>query len=99
MGRRIAAAGIVLLTACGGAAYRSDTATTVPPTVAPTTTPAPTLPAGVGPLCADTIAALGREIAALGGTVHQKDLGDTPFARALHSSLEDCSTRIEWLTA
>jgi hypothetical protein len=83
-----------------GNVWAPVTSTTTTDTT-PVTTPDTSASAlGVGTLCANATGALVQQILALGGTVQPAQYnGTSPFYRALVVSLNDCSSRIEWLTS
>ena len=94
----LAAVALVGFVACGGTAKSATPPAATTTTVAATTTS--TLPSGVGTLCAKSAGSLvDYVIGTLHNNVTSAQYADTPFHTLLDRSLDDCATRIEWLTA
>ena len=94
--RRCVAVIVTLLLATAGTGCGSGHKSAAPPTTAPT--PA-TLPLGVGQVCAEATRQVLLQVHALGRNGIPRYDGKSPLYKALIVSLNDCSSRIEWLSA
>lgn len=90
--RRVAVALVLVVAACGGSSAKGTQAPVITTTTSTT---------DVRSLCEDATAALADQIFnELGGRIEPQQYNDPhPFSTLLRTSLQDCSSRIEWLTS